>query len=72
MEKEFKHYIIREEIGRGGMATVYRAFDTRLQRDVAIKVLPAYFAHEQEFVVRFEREARAISSSRTSRHRSHS
>ncbi|MEZ4644154.1 MAG: protein kinase [Chloroflexota bacterium] len=53
-------YQIIEEIGRGGMATVYRAHDPRFQRDVAIKVLPSQFTHDPMFLSRFEREARTI------------
>jgi serine/threonine protein kinase len=55
-------YEIREEIGRGGMATVYRAYDPRFERDVAIKVLPAGFLHDPIFRSRFEREAKTIAS----------
>lgn len=46
------------ELGRGGMALVYRARERALERDVAIKVLPASFTFDQEFVERFQREAR--------------
>jgi serine/threonine protein kinase len=50
---------ILDFLGAGGMGEVYRARDTRLHRDVAIKVLPAGLAREPERVARFEREARA-------------
>ena len=50
---------IVELIGRGGMGEVYRARDTRLKRDVAIKVLPAGLARDPDRIARFEREARA-------------
>jgi serine/threonine-protein kinase len=53
-------YEILEEIGRGGMAFVYKARDPALDRDVAIKVLPQYFAHDRNFATRFEREAKAV------------
>ncbi|WP_374689080.1 protein kinase [Promineifilum sp.] len=53
-------YVVREEIGQGGMATVYRAFDPHFQRDVAIKVLPLHFLHDARFRARFEREARIV------------
>jgi serine/threonine protein kinase len=55
-------YEIASPIGAGGMGEVYRASDTRLSRDVAIKVLPAEFARDAQLRARFEREARAISS----------
>ncbi len=53
-------YEIKEELGRGGMATVYRAYQPKLDRYVAIKVLPSYFAHDETFMGRFEREAKAV------------
>ncbi len=52
-----KYQIIRE-IGRGGMAIVYEAFDIALDRKVAVKVLPKQFAFDDEFVKRFEKEAK--------------
>ncbi len=47
-------------LGRGGMATVYEAYDTRLERAVALKVLPPQFLHDQTFARRFEQEARVV------------
>jgi serine/threonine-protein kinase len=55
--KQLGRYTIQEEIGRGGMARVYRAQDTQLKRTVAIKVLLPQLAVDPEFAQRFEREA---------------
>src|SRR5207244_9575599 len=55
-------YEIVASIGAGGMGEVYRARDTRLDRTVAVKVLPAAFAKDAQLRLRFEREAKAISS----------
>jgi serine/threonine protein kinase len=55
-------YEIVALIGAGGMGEVYRAKDTRLDRTVAIKILPPQFAGDPELRARFEREGRAISS----------
>jgi len=57
-------YQIAEEIGQGGMAVVYRAYQPQLERWVAIKVLRATEARGQEFLDRFRREARAIAALR--------
>ena len=56
------HYRVVEKIGEGGMGVVYRARDERLDRDVAIKVLPEHLAEDPERRERFEREGRAVSS----------
>src|SRR5439155_14595695 len=52
-------YIVKAVLGAGGMGEVYRATDTRLGRDVAMKVLPLAFSTDTERVRRFEQEARA-------------
>jgi eukaryotic-like serine/threonine-protein kinase len=51
-------YEIAALIGKGGMGEVYRARDVKLQRDVAIKILPDSFAQDTDRLARFEREAR--------------
>ncbi len=56
------HYRIVEKIGSGGMGEVYRGRDTKLGRDVAIKVLPAYLAHDPDRLRRFEREAHLLAA----------
>jgi serine/threonine protein kinase len=58
-EQTIFHYRVMERIGAGGMGEVYRASDTRLGRDVAIKVLPASFSADPDRLRRFEQEARA-------------
>lgn len=55
--RQFGRYTIQEEIGRGGMARVYRARDTQLRRTVALKVLAPQLALDSEFIQRFDREA---------------
>lgn len=54
------HYRITAAIGAGGMGEVYRAADTKLSREVAIKVLPAELAQDPDRLVRFEREAKLL------------
>ncbi len=56
------HYRVVEKIGEGGMGAVWRASDSTLSRDVAIKILPAEFASDPERLARFEREAKVLAS----------
>jgi len=56
------HYEILATIGAGGMGEVYRARDTKLDRDVAIKVLPAAVARDPERLARFDREAKVLAA----------
>ena len=55
-------YDVTAQIGVGGMGEVYRATDTKLGRDVAIKVLPASVAQDAERLSRFDREARTLAA----------
>src|SRR6266404_6242943 len=56
------HYRLAEKIGEGGMGVVWRALDTKLDREVAIKVLPEIFARDAERLSRFEREAKLLAA----------
>src|SRR6185436_3370434 len=56
------HYRITSKLGEGGMGAVYRATDTKLNRDVAIKVIPDSFATDPDRMARFAREAQVLAS----------
>ena len=60
--KTISHYRIIDKLGQGGMGEVYRARDSRLERDVAVKVLPSHLAEDPSALARFEREAKAIAA----------
>jgi serine/threonine-protein kinase len=62
VQDQIGRYEIRRELGRGGMATVYLAFDPRFRRLVAIKVLPRQFTHDPKYLARFEQEAQMIAT----------
>jgi serine/threonine protein kinase len=61
-EQTIAHYRIVSKIGEGGMGVVYRATDTKLHRDVALKILPEAFANDRDRMARFEREAQVLAS----------
>lgn len=62
VQKNISHYEVIEKIGAGGMGEVYRANDSKLGRQVAIKVLPELFARDGERMARFQREAQLLAS----------
>ena len=62
VQRQFGRYEIIAELGEGGMATVYRAFDPRFRREVALKILPARFLDDPAFRSRFEREAQSVAA----------
>jgi len=60
--KRVAHYEIESSLGEGGMGVVFRARDLKLQRDVALKLLPQSFANDPEQLVRLHREAQVLAS----------
>jgi serine/threonine-protein kinase len=62
MNIKIGRYEIKAEIGRGGMAAVFQAYDPHFQRDVALKILPRELLHDSIFRARFEREAKTIAA----------
>ena len=61
-------YEVTGKLGEGGMGQVYRAHDSSLDRDVALKVLPETFLADPDRLARFQREAKVLASFNTSRH----
>jgi serine/threonine protein kinase len=61
-EHAIAHYRLTSKLGEGGMGAVYRATDTKLHRDVAIKVLPDSFAQDPDRMARFQRESHVLAS----------
>jgi serine/threonine-protein kinase len=61
-QESIAHYKIVSKLGEGGMGAVYRAIDTRLNREVAIKILPDPLANDPDYLARFKREAQILAS----------
>ena len=62
--KTIGRYKIKSELGRGGMAVVYRAIDPNIGREVALKLLPREFSSDPNFLARFQREVQTVGSLR--------
>jgi serine/threonine protein kinase len=56
------HYEVKSQLGEGGMGVVFRASDTKLQRDVSLKLLPDHFASDPERLARFQRDAQMLAA----------
>ncbi|MFH1131280.1 MAG: serine/threonine-protein kinase [Pseudomonadota bacterium] len=63
-ERRLEKYTLLEEVGQGGMATVFRGIDTALNREVAVKILHQHLANQEESKQRFQREAQAVAKLR--------
>src|SRR5262252_1676403 len=61
-QQTIAHYRVTAKLGEGGMGEVWRATDTKLNRDVAIKILPDAFAQDADRMARFQREAQVLAS----------
>ena len=61
-QQTIAHYRITAKLGEGGMGEVWRATDTKLNREVAIKILPQAFANDPDRMARFKREAQVLAS----------
>ena len=62
MSKTISHFRILEKIGQGGMGEVYRALDTRLRREVALKLISPALTEDTERVARFRKEAQTVAA----------
>ena len=62
LQRTIAHYRITSKLGDGGMGEVWRATDTKLGRDVAIKALPESFAGDPDRIARFQREAQILAT----------
>src|SRR5216683_1296644 len=61
-QQTIAHYRVISKLGEGGMGAVYRATDTKLNREVAIKILPDALANDPDYLARFKREAQVLAS----------
>ncbi len=55
-------FLVKSSLGEGGMGVVFRALDTKLEREVALKLLPDHFADDPDRLTRFQREAQVLAS----------